>query len=459
MMMTTECPIDLLCADVFPGVVGTATGELLREVADMPTGAWTAVLLDGVDPAGLPSWDLPAYLTVCGRVQAWAAAMLTTGVAELASRAEVDGADKEVAVALGEPLGAAQRRIWFASRLRRRLPETMRRFRFGDLSQRHAEAMVEVTAPVDDPELAAEVERRALGSLAGKTANGLRKHARRILTRLDPDGVQDRARAARAQADVQFHPGEDGMAGIYAELPVEDGRIVKEAVDAYAITSKQTGDPRPLGVLRTEALTHWASDHLTGRHPTGPAGTTAAPRSGGRPIEIGVVIGLDTALGRDALPGEVPGCGIVPREVIAEMIALEQPTLRALVVDSNGRLTHLASAGYRPTPEQTAQVRATWVTSAGPGSEIFASRCDADHAIPYPDGDTHVDNLIPADRTWHVGKTRTALTVTINPDGSATWNTALGQSHTVTPYDYTLTTPAPNNTDDAAEHTGDTNDE
>jgi hypothetical protein len=308
MMMTTECPVDLFTTDVTPGEVGTTTGELLREVADMPTGAWTAVLLDGINPTELPAWDLPAYLTVCGRVQSWAAAMLTDGVAELASRPDVEGPDMEVAVALAEPVGVAQRRIWCASRLRRRLPQTMRRFRYGDLTQRHAEAMVEVTATVDR-ELAAEVEQRALASVVGKTANGLRKHARRILTRLDPEGVQARAREARSRADVQFHPGEDGMAGIYAEMPVEDGRIVKEAVDAYAITSKQTGDTRPLGVLRTEALTRWASDHLTGRHtPGGPA-----PRSGGRPIEIGVVLGLDTALGRDELPGEVPGCGIVPR--------------------------------------------------------------------------------------------------------------------------------------------------
>jgi hypothetical protein len=134
--------------------------------------------------------------------------------------------------------------------------------------------------------------------------------------------------------------------------------------------------------------------------------------------------------------------------VIAEMIALEQPTLRALVVDGNGRLVHLATHGYRPTPEQIAQVRATWVTSAGPGSEVFASRCDADHAIPYPDGPTNVDNLITADRTWHRAKTHTTLTVTVQPDGSAKWNTALGHSRTVTPYDYTLSLAEPDDTQD-----------
>jgi hypothetical protein len=152
-------------------------------------------------------------------------------------------------------------------------------------------------------------------------------------------------------------------------------------------------------------------------------------------------------LGRDELPGEVPGCGIVPREAIAAMIATEQARLRLLVVDPNGRLVHQSSAGYRPTPEQVAQVRATWVTSAGPGSQVFATRCDIDHAVPYPQGPTSIDNLLPSDRSWHVDKTRTPLDVTIHPDGSATWNTALGQSRTVTPYDYLLTSADPDGAD------------
>lgn len=432
MIVGTAFPVELLNDGGYIGVQSSCVGELLAQAADAPVGAWTALLLDGIDPAELSSCDLVTYVKVRGRVQAWSAALLADGVAELASRPEVDRPDFEVAVALAEPVGAAQRRIWHARRLRR-LPETMRRHRQGDLSERHAIGMVEATARVDDPDLAGEVERRALRSLTGKTASELRKHARRILTRLDPDGAQERARAARDEADVTFEAGEDGMSDVCSRLPVEDGRIVKEAVDAYAISAKQTGDPRRVGVLRAEALAGWAADYLTGR--TGSGGS--APRSGGRPIEIGIVVGLDTALGRDQLPGEVPGCGLVPRDVVAEMIATELPKLRLLVVDeSTGRLAYRATDGYRPSSEQIAHVRAAWVTSAGPGSQVFATRCDIDHAIPHPEGPTSVDNLIPPDRTWHLGKTKGALSVTVDDDGSARWNTALGQTRTVTPYEY-----------------------
>jgi hypothetical protein len=432
MIVGTEFPVELFAGGACIGPQSSSVGEMLAQVADAPVGAWTAVLLDGIDPAGLSSWDLAVYVKVRGRVQSWAAALLSDGVAELASRADVDRPDFEVSLALAEPVGASQRRIWQAKRLRRLLPETRRLFGQGDLSERHAIGMVEATGPVNDPELAGEVEQRALRSLAGKTATELRKHARRILTRLDPHGAQERAGAARDEADVTFEPDEDGMSDVCARLPVEDGRMVKEAVDAAAITAKQAGDPRRIGVLRAEALAGWAADYLTGRT----SGSTV-PRSGGRPIEIGIVIGLDTALGRDRLPGEVPGCGIVPREVVAHMIATELPKLRLLVVDERtGRLVYRATDGYRPTPEQIAHVRAAWVTSAGPGSQVLATRCDIDHAEAYPDGPTAIGNLIPPDRTWHLGKTKRALSVTIDHDGSATWNTALGQSRTVTPYEY-----------------------
>ena len=224
------------------------------------------------------------------------------------------------------------------------------------------------------------------------------------------------------------------MSDVCAHTPVEDGRIVKEAVYAYAISRKQTGDPRRIGVLRAEALTQWASDYLTGRSGTA---VTAVRRPADRSRDRRGCSRRPSAATR-CLRRSL-GYGLVPREVVAKMIAVEAAKLRLLVVDGRRRrLVHRANDGYRPTPAQIAQVRATWVTSAGPGSQVHANRCDVDHAVPYPEGPTSDENLIAPDRTWHVGKTRKMLSVTINPDGSARWNTALGQSRTVTPYDYLL---------------------
>src|SRR4029078_7543674 len=93
--------------------------------------------------------------------------------------------------------------------------------------------------------------------------------------------------------------------------------------------------------------------------------TTAGrvPHAGGRPIEIGIVIGLRTALGVDDLPGEVPAAGLVPREVIARMIANEQPRLRLMVANDDpaspdyGRPVHQAVQAWRATARQRAVAR------------------------------------------------------------------------------------------------------
>ena len=439
MYLTVECP-DRLFADVaLPGVM-TNRGVQLEAVEEEAAGPWLAAVLDCIDPKSLSEWDLPAYLRACARMQAWAAARMSDGIAELASRPGGFGADKEVSLALREPVGNVQKRIHHAKRLRSILPTTRQLFRSGELNEKQADAIVEATSGVNDADLAAAVEEKVLtshGALA-KTARELARAARHALTRLDPEGEQERARAKRDEADVVFHPGEDGVATTIVEGPVEETLVVKTAADAYAAARKAAGDPRRIGVLRCEGVARMCGDYLTGV-------TTldgAAPRAGGLPVEIGIVIGLETALGQRELPAEVPGLGIVPREVVARMVQEESARLRLLVVDDEtGRLVHRAVSAYRPTSEQIAQVRAQYVFSVGPGSQVLAGRTDTDHAVPYPAGPTQVGNLLPNDRTWHNGHTRDELSVTVDDSGAVKWTSVLGQSRTVMPYDYGIHLP------------------
>jgi hypothetical protein len=136
MQIMTDVPDELFTTNPVLGLVSTPVGELLGPVNEQPAGAWTAVVLDGIDVAELSSADLPDFLAAAARTQAW------------------------------------------------------------------------------------------------------------------------------------------------ARMPVEDGLLVKQAVDAYAITAKQAGDDRRVGVLRSEALTGWAAGYLTGRNVPSD-GTTAGttPRS------------------------------------------------------------------------------------------------------------------------------------------------------------------------------------
>src|SRR3954471_16458486 len=433
--------IDVIPQEFFDGVpvppAVTLDGELLGALEDAPAGSWLAQMLDGGDVRSLTTFELPTYLRTAAKVQAWAASCVDSGIAELASRRDVDNvaADADIALALREPLRLAQTRIYRALRLRGVLPAFKRAFHRGDLSEYDVAQLVDATSCTDDPDILARVQESTLANLRGQSGAQLRRYARRLLDRLDPGAANRRARAARAQADVTLQPGEDGMASIVTDQPVEDAMIVKAAVDAKAITAKQAGDSRPIGVLRSEGLTQLCSDYLTG------ATGEPAPRSGGRPIEISIGVGLRTALGLDDLPGEVPAAGLVPREDIARMIATDQARLRLLVVDdgdgpSRGRVVYRGHDAYRPPPDQIARVRAAFPTSLGPASQVRAERWDMDHFKEWPDGMTVETNLGPFDRPWHIRKTRGSLSVTVDNSGAVIVTTVLGQTRTQTPYDY-----------------------
>src|SRR5205823_11114499 len=215
--------------------------------------------------------------------------------------------------------------------------------------------------------------------------------------------------------------------------------LVKTAADAYAATAKTAGDPRRIGVLRTEGLARIAGAYLDGGVLGGGVLGGSGPRSGGLPIEVGIVIGLRTALGLEELPGEVPGQGIVPREVVADLIAREQAKLRLMVIDENtGRLVYRAESRYRPTPAQIAQVRAAYVYSTGPGSHVLAGRTDTGHVPAWPEGPTQIGHLVPKDRTWHEAVTKGHVRVNLDDAGTVSWTTVSGQTRNVTPYDYRL---------------------
>jgi hypothetical protein len=133
-----------------------------RRSRTYPAGPWLAAFVESIDVTTLTDWDLPAYLRAAARVQAWASSLVAEGVAELASRSGEFGADKEVALALREPVGAAQRRIWMARRLRR-LPTLRRLFRAGAVNEKQVGEFIEATGRVQDADLLATVGVSPLG--------------------------------------------------------------------------------------------------------------------------------------------------------------------------------------------------------------------------------------------------------------------------------------------------------
>ena len=115
MTMRSVVPQEFFDGVPVPGAV-TLDGELLGALEDTPAGPWLAELVGAVDRSRLTTFELPTYLRGCQRVASWANAQLAAGVVELASRADAVGPDKDIALALREPVGAAQQRVWWGAR-------------------------------------------------------------------------------------------------------------------------------------------------------------------------------------------------------------------------------------------------------------------------------------------------------------------------------------------------------
>jgi hypothetical protein len=148
MMMMTEAPVDVFVETFSVPTVATHDGELLARLCELSAGPWPTIVLDEVDLDGLTAWDMPAYLQACQRMRSWCAAQLAAGVARFASLpGDGFGVEKEIAVALREPIGAAQTRIWQAKRLMRMLPRVWRALSAGDVPERHVSKLIDATRP------------------------------------------------------------------------------------------------------------------------------------------------------------------------------------------------------------------------------------------------------------------------------------------------------------------------
>jgi hypothetical protein len=180
------------------------------------------------------------------------------------------------------------------------------------------------------------------------------------------------------------------------------------------------------------------------------------------------VIGLDSLLGQADVPGEIATFGAVPATVVRRM-AQGRVTLRRLVVDNAGRLLDaeltitlpagstidpelvatLLSAPYRVHPldygstvyrlpaDLDRHVVLRDRTCTVPGCSQPATRCDGEHAIPWPNGNTSEDNCGAMCRWHHRLKTHSGWTVERLADGSVLWSSPEGLSRRRRPFDYT----------------------
>jgi len=419
---------------------GVPAAVVLSWVEDAPFTSSTMALLASIDAGELAPSDLPRLLKAWDRAESHAAAKKATVIARLAHECRAfkgwddqEPTANETSMALRLPLRHAQVEVHRSKRLHTHLPHTLGMWLDGLITRGHVRRMLSATARLGQGKCA-QVEDLVLPGAETLSVSDFAQKVARAVAKVHPRDVKERYDDATNDADVTMTMDEDGIGWITANMPGVDAAVVKAAVDAYATAHKAKGDPRPLGMLRTEGLRKMCERYLSGDL------TGRAPTVHGRPVTINVCATPAALLGLTDTPGLLPETGAaVPIETIRAMA--QEATLRWMTIsDTNGSLIDYVPTSYRIPARLHEFIDAKYVTSVGPHSTVPATRADGEHLIPYgdPGGETSPDNTVPMDRGWHNAKTHLGFKVKRRPNGEITWTTPLGQSYTVHPYDYRL---------------------
>ena len=294
------------------------------------------------------------------------------------------GVAAQIALARRESPHRAQQHLGLAKILRAELPETMRAFRAGRITEWKATLVARETACLRredraavDAELAGNPDRiEAMGD--GEVVT----EARRLAYRLDPSSFVERRRRAEAERRVTLRPAPDVMCQLSALLPVKAGVAVYAVLSREADRLRAAGDPRSRGQLMADVLL----DRVVS-----PRADDTTTKSGPAGALINLTVSDDVLFGDSDEAGHVDGYGPVPADLARELafgdglddrsrrwfrrLYTDPATGSLVAMDSTARLMPRALAGVLRLRDRTC--RTPW--------------CDApirhsDHVRPVLDG-------------------------------------------------------------------------
>lgn len=409
---------------------------LLAVLDDAAAGPDLAGTLAALDEAELDDFTILEVLAAWERVAAWAQAGSARVLAEMLERTRGSSRHEFAADAVAARLGLTRRaaaQLVTVAHGTARLPEVADALAAGVVDRPKAEALIDAGRLPDD--LRREVVAGVLPDAEHLTAPQIRARMRRAEIEADPDGTEERHRAARAERFVRLEPVDDAMAYLTAYLPADDAARAFAAIDDAGLAMRRApGETRRLDECRADALTALVTGGLAvgGSAPCGCASVPPSPRHPHPRAGIRVTVAASTLLGSDDLPAILAGHGPIPAAMARAIASDPDAVWQRLFTDpASGVLTDLSSQSYRPSAALRAAVVARDVTCTFPGCRVPAASSDLDHVDPYDpasgDPQTHGDNLHALCRTHHRAKTVGGWQVARDPvDGRTTWTAPTG---------------------------------
>ncbi|SDY86624.1 HNH endonuclease signature motif containing protein [Herbiconiux ginsengi] len=415
-----------------PTLASADTGELVHD-SSCSVGEMRASLLRGLgadvdsvvvvqrEQAMLEAKAV-ARLAAAARKANWLA-RLPGGSLEHSRRSLV----AEVATSLQIPEATAAQRIDEAEALSDFLPATLAALAQGDISYRHAKAVVREAKTL--PESArAEFEAAALPKAATQTSAQFATHARQLRERMHPDSIDERHREAREERAVWVEKQRDGMATLVCHLPAVAAFAIDDTVDQIARALRSSDESRTHAQLWADGLV----DLFLRRD------GDALTRAEGITANIAVTVPAMALLGHSAEPAELQGYGPIDLETARRLAAGAPSFLRILTDPVKGERLSVGRERYKVPADLRTAVVLDDETCRFPGCTRRADRCDLDHTTDWAKGgETSLANLAALCRRHHTLKHQTDWRVRSGEGRALHWTSPAGAEHTTRPPDHT----------------------
>ncbi len=417
-----------------------------------PPGADVIAALENVDRMALRDSARVDLLVAWERQSSWVVArsqVLLAAVGDAAETAahrslESDDPDELALRSAHAEIGAALRlddtsagnRLATARTLACVLPNVHAVLEAGEISLRHAQAIIDATSSLE-PFKARAVAEKVLSRARHQTVGQMRRCLRRAVLAADPEAATHRVRKAHAERSLNWWPLEDGMAELRLIASATDVMAVYNAAHSLAKKAKAAGPKRgregwlPMDALRSDALVHLA------------AGGGELPQ----PVAVNVTIDLPTLLGLQDNPAELAGYGPLPAPLARRLAA--DGRWRRLVCDPlTGALLDLGRNSYRPSDQLARFVKTRDRTCVFPTCNRAAQQCETDHDRPFRPHDpgggrTERTNLHSRCVNHHTLKHKPGWIPRVDPaTGKTSWTSPLNRQYTVEPVDHRATVAA-----------------
>jgi hypothetical protein len=311
----------------------------------------------------------------------------------------------------------------------------------------------------------------------------LRRRCRRMLARVSPDLLRQRARRARSECRLERWASEPGVDTWHGTFPSEEAVRAWAALDALAHRYVADGVCDRIDRARAKALTDLVTGNATittelvltvPRDVVEEAPTAAELPPATRPADAPRCDRPAAATARattDAAPTadppdvdlvEVPGPRpseplLVPRTWLVGLARTAReaaaatrssrarrralrfrtchPTTGVLLADQGGPSTDEGPGPYRPPRRLAELVRSRDGRCRFPGCHVSARFCDLDHVRPWPLGPTSAANLVCLCRRHHRTKQQPGWRVHLDDLGALWWTDPTGRVRASEPQD------------------------